>query len=192
MISNKGLDIIYYLKICKPIDRDIIILPYFSYSDLTNAHQIQVKCDLKLKRSTKYLFENMTVPSKTIFYIENFKDSIFYSHIFDMNSQIVQERLNIQDVFKTLQFFSEISLSYKGIVSKIITQLKMISESNDKTQVHNAHGAFHQTRYKVVFELNKHTYNFGGVSILIHYIEALLNKASKLNSVYKIELKRSK
>ena len=192
IMDDKSLDIIYYLKICKVIDRDIIILPYFNYSDLTTAHVVQVKSNLVLKRNHKYLFENLTVPSRTTFYIENFKDNYFYSNIFLMNSKIIEENLSIKNIFKTLQYFSEMSLSYKGIITKIISQLNLIREINDKKQVHNAHGAFHQKRYHVVFELNKKNYQFGGVSILIKFIETLLNKASKLNSVYKIELKETK
>ncbi len=186
---SKGLDIVYYLKIIKPLDRDIIILPYFHYSDLTNAHSVPVNSELKLKRNSKYKFENMAVPSKTIFYLENFKDNKFYRSIFLMNANLMQENLNIQDIFNTLKCFSVISLGYKGIMLKVINQLKIVNEINDKTQIHNAYGCFHQKRYKVTLEINKQTYQFGGVSVLIHFLETLLNKVSKINSQYKIDLK---
>ncbi len=189
IITRSGLDIIYYLKIMTPLEKDIIIVPNFLFSDLTEAHYLKNGSILKLKRNKKFAFENLTVPTKTVFYTEYFSSLKFYENVFHMNSFIKKETISLKDIFLVLNFFSSISLNYKGIVSKIISQVKILEEQNTKNHFHTPFGTYYQKTYKCLLEINKQNNSYGGVSLLVQYIEFLLNKSSKCNSEYSILIK---
>lgn len=187
--TKNSIDIIYYLKIITPINMDLIILPYFHYSDLSVANNIPVKAQFFLKKDSKYIFENMTIPTKAIFYLDKFNKYKFYSDIFSMNSNLMHENLKIQNIFNILNFFSDISLTYKGIMFKITNQLKITNESNESNLISNAYGSFHQKRYHVSLKHDDNSHKIGGISILIHFLETILNKTSKLNAKYTLEFR---
>lgn len=189
IVTKNGLDIIYYLKIITAIDKDIIILPHFIYSDLTDAHYLKNGSIIKLKRNNKYTFENITVPTKTVFYTEYFNSLKFYELVFQMNSFLKKEEISLKDIFSVLNFFSSISINYKGITAKIISQIKVLEETNTKKHFHTPYGTYFQKRYFGLINVNKQNNSFGGISLLLQYLEFLLNRSSKCNSEYTISIK---
>lgn len=189
IVTKNGLDIIYYLKMITTIDKDIIIVPNFIYSDLTNAHYLKNGSILRLKRNKQFSFENITVPTKTVFYIEYFNSLKFYENVFHMNSFLKRESISLKDIFLVLNFFSNISLNYKGIVSKIISQIKILDEKSTNNHFHTPFGTYYQKTYKALIHINKQNNSYGGISLLVQYLEFLLNKSSKCNSDYTISIK---
>ena len=189
LTSKKGLDIIYYLKILIPLQKDIIILPFFNHSNLTEAHYLKNGSFLKLKRNQKLIFENLTVPTKAVFYLNYFNNIKFFQNIMLLNSYISRENLNLNDVMLVFIYFSNISINYKGIMSKIISQIKILDEKNEKEHFYTPYGAFHHKRYTSIIEVNRQNSDLGGISLLKNYLEFLFNNTSKINTKFKIVIK---
>ncbi|WP_186645225.1 type VI secretion system baseplate subunit TssF [Fluviispira vulneris] len=187
--TKNGLEIHFYLKILKKLEKDIIIVPYFKFSNLKEAHFILPGAKMRLKKSSRFEFTTISSPSKTNFYLNPDKNKNFYKSIFNMNMNLLDENIKFSDFMDALKLFSEITQYYKGIISKIIYQFRVAEEVNKKTQIHNVHGCFLHKRYCVTLEIIKKYYEFGGVTLIAKFIEALLNKTSKINSKYSVELR---
>ncbi|KAB8039979.1 hypothetical protein GCL60_06870 [Silvanigrella paludirubra] len=189
IVQDKKLDIIYYLKIKTAFANDTIVVPYFKCSNLTEVHSIPLYSKFSIKNDSSLKFENITSASKTTFHFENFSNEFFYNDIFQMNEAIMNSKFYIKKFFDILEKFSSTSSNYKGIMPKIIEQVLIHNEKNIKKYDLQIYKTILTNRYEVDIKINKQIYKFGGVSLMIHFIDEFLKKVSYSGFQHKIKIK---
>ncbi|WP_158996631.1 hypothetical protein [Pigmentibacter ruber] len=183
---EKKLDIIYYLKIKNELPEDLILVPYFKTSNLTESHFIQLNSNFFIKNNKRLVFSNITTPTKTTFFFEFFNDEVFYKNLFKLNNALISSNFSIINFLNILSKFSEISINYKGIIPKIMEQFHIQNEMNSLKYNFVVNKTMLLNEYSVDIFVDKQKFKFGGITLLFQFINELTNKISGIG--FKINL----
>lgn len=191
IVKNKQLDIIYYFKLKKHVPRDLVLVPYFKCSNLTDVSIIPLGSKFKIRTNdSDIIFESLTFPTKTHFSFENFNSDEFYKELFIMNDLIMKNDFCIDNFFKIITFMSDLSKNYRGIIQKILEQVILKNEQNEKKYLLYIDRTFLSNRYSIDIIINRQFYSFGGVSIIIHFLDEFLKKVSYVGFDHNIKITR--
>lgn len=191
IVKNKQLDIIYYIKLKNPVKNDLILVPYFKCSNLTDVSIIPLQSKFNIrKKNYGIFFETLTFPSKTHFSFEHFNFDEFYKELFIMNDLIMKTDFYIEHYFKIIEFFSNLSKNYRGIIHKILEQVIIKNEKNQKKYLLQIDKTLLSNRYSVDIIINRQFYSFGGVSIILHFLDEFLKRVSSAGFHHKINITR--
>ncbi len=191
IVKNKQLDIIYYFKLKKPVPRDLVLVPYFKCSNLTDVSIVPLGSKFKIRQNNcNVLFESLAFPTKTHFSFENFNSDEFYKELFIMNDLIMRNDFYIVNFFKIIIFMSDMSKNYRGLIEKILEQVIVKNEKNEKKYLLYIDRTFLSNRYSIDILINRQVYSFGGVSIIIHFLDEFLKKVSYVGFDHTINITR--